>query len=338
MLPNATSYALLAVVLAGPPDTKLARFEFRQPHMGVEFKLVFFAIDQATADRAQAAAFKRIAQLNGVLSDYNPESELSKLSRSAPSPAPVKLSDDLWQVLSQAQALAAESDGAFDVTVGPLTALWRRARRTRQLPSPEKLAAARAAVGHEHLLLDPQKQTARLAKPGMRLDLGGIGVGYAVDQALAVLGEHGIDRAMIDASGDIGVSGPPPGAKGWRIGVAPLDPQAAPSHYLLLANAAVTTSGDAFQFVEIAGKRYSHIVDPKTGLGLTERTSATVVAPTCTAADSLATAVCVLGTPAGLKLIESREGAAAIIVRPVDQSSQVSKSSRLGQYLDSRSD
>ncbi len=180
----------------------------------------------------------------------------------------------------------------------------------------------------------PSEQTATLTQPGMRLDLGGIGAGYAVDEALAVLREHGITRAMVNASGDIGVSDPPPGAAGWKIGIAPLEkPDGPPSRYLLLANAAVTTSGDAFQYVEIDGQRYSHIVDPKTGLGLTDRMSVTVVARDCITADSYATAVCVLGPQLGLKLIEDTPGAAALMVQNLNGQLQTSESSRLKKFV-----
>jgi thiamine biosynthesis lipoprotein len=137
---------------------------------------------------------------------------------------------------------------------------------------------------------------------------------------------------MIDASGDIGVSEPPPGASGWRIGIAPLDAKAPPSRYLLLRNAAVTTSGDAFQFVEIADERYSHIVDPSTGLGLSHRSSVTVVAGDCMAADSLATAACVLGPKQGMELIEKTPGAAGLFVVARDGEAEAIASRRLKEF------
>ncbi len=149
----------------------------------------------------------------------------------------------------------------------------------------------------------------------MRLDLGGIAMGYAVDEALKVLRDRGITRALVDASGDIGVSDPPPGKDGWTIGVVPLSAAGTPSREIVLANAAVTTSGDAFQHVTIDGTRYSHIVDPRTGLGLTDQSGVTVIAPDCTTADSMATAVSVMGPTAGLEFVEATPAAAAFIVR-----------------------
>ena len=152
----------------------------------------------------------------------------------------------------------------------------------------------------------------------MRLDLGGIAKGYAADEALRVLCTRGIDRALVDAGGDVVIGDPPPGRIGWRIGIAPLEVDGAPSRYLTLAQSAIATSGDAFQFVEIGGQRYSHIVDPRTGFGLNHRQSVTVRARDGITADSLATAVSVLGPEEGLQLIKATGGARALIVEVVD--------------------
>ncbi|MBS0266562.1 MAG: FAD:protein FMN transferase [Planctomycetes bacterium] len=308
-------------------DRPLDRFEFNQIQMGMPFRLVVYAHDEESANAAARAAFARIKQLNGVMSDYDPDSELMQLCRTAGSGKPVPVSRDLQAVLTRALALSKKSDGAFDVTVGPLVKLWRKARKTRELPPADELADALKRVGYRHVRLDEQAGTVELLVPGMQLDLGGIGVGYAVDEALAVLKTHGIRSALLDGSGDIGVSDAPPGTAGWRIGIAPLDPEKTPSRYLLLKNGAVTTSGDAYQFVEVGGKRYSHIVDPQTGLGLSERSSVTVIAGNCTDADSFTKAVSVLGPVKGLALIDATPGMAAIVVRapagkPVTHESQ----------------
>jgi thiamine biosynthesis lipoprotein len=164
----------------------------------------------------------------------------------------------------------------------------------------------------------------------MRLDLGGIAKGYAGDAALKVFLEHGLQKVINDAGGDLVVGEPPPGKAGWRIGIAPLEKvDGPPSRVLEIKNAAVATSGDAFQFVEIAGVRYSHLVNPKTGLGLAVRSSVTVIAPTRIEADSLASAVSVLGPEAGLELIESTKDAAALIVMGEPQKTYESKSLKL---------
>ena len=183
-----------------------------------------------------------------------------------------------------------------------------------------------AGVGYQHLELDATGRTVRLAAPGMRLDFGGVAVGFAVDEALTVLKQHGLTRVLVNGSGDMALGEPPPGEAGWRIGVAPLEPNQPPSRFLRLAHCGVSTSGDAWQFVEIDKQRYSHIVDPKTGLGLTTRSSVTIIAPTGMAADGLATAVSVLGVEQGLALVERTCGAACLMVCVEGEKPQVHES------------
>jgi thiamine biosynthesis lipoprotein len=311
------SLAICGGRLTSAAQPLLARYEFTEPQMGVPFKIVLYAPDDEAANRAAAAAYARVSALNAILSDYEDDSELSRLSRGSPHAEAVAVSDDLWNVLSRAQELSKATDGAFDVTVGPLVQLWRRARRQKELPRLELLKRALTATGYQALELASEPKTARLTKPNMRLDLGGIGMGYAVDESLKVLAKHGIRSAMVDASGDIGVSDAPPGRTGWVIGISP-DQKGKPTRFVSLVNEALTTSGDAVQHVEIDGVRYSHIVNPKTGLGLTDRSAATVIARDCATADSYATAASVLGATAGLKLIQATSGAEAIITRVED--------------------
>lgn len=293
-----------------PAVTPMVRVSETRPLMGVAWTVSLYARDHAAGMAAIDAAFAEAGRLERVLSDYDPDSELSRLSATAPAPHAVPVGDDLWNVLVRAAEVHRLTDGAFDVTVGPLTTLWRQSRRSGRLPRPEKLAAARAAVGGEAIVLDPATRAVQLTRPGMRLDPGGIGMGYAADRVLRVLADRGVEAAMVDASGDVVVSGPPPGGTGWRIAVRGLsgDDDAV---VLALANAAVTTSGDATQFVEIDGRRYSHVVDPRTGVGVSGPAAVTVVAPDGVTADALATAASVLGHEAGPAVVEQFPGAAA---------------------------
>lgn len=271
--------------------------------MGVQVRITVYAPDQETAARACAAAFGRFAVLEDVMSDYRPTSELMRLCAKAGG-RPVPVSRDLFVILERALAVSAQSRGAFDVTVGPFVALWRRARKTGQLPSATELATARTRVGWQKVRLDKAKQTVRLLVPHMRLDLGGIAKGYAADGAQAVLQGYGVACALVEAGGDLVASGPPPGRAGWRVALA----NAGTVVYrpvATLANEAVSSSGDAEQFVDIGGRRYSHVVDPRTGLGLTRRIGVTVVAPDGITSDSLSTAVGVLGPEAGRALARS---------------------------------
>ena len=281
---------------------QLQQFQYSQLHMGVQVRLVVWAPDEPSARNACAAAFARLAELDGVMSDYRPDSELMRLCAQAGG-APTPISADLFTVLEHAQALAERSGGAFDITAGPIVRLWRHARRSGQMPSDQALDRARRLTGWTRLQLDAQRQTAQLLTAGMQLDLGGIAKGYAGDSALAVLHGAGLTRAMYEAGGDIVVADPPPGRPGWIIRIAETERQ------LTLANAAVSTSGDTEQFVVIDAVRYAHIVDPRTALGMTSRVAATVVAPNGITADSLATAACVLGPSAGQRLVRTYAGA-----------------------------
>jgi thiamine biosynthesis lipoprotein len=303
-------------------DEPLKRFEFSEPHMGTRFGIIVYAGEEALARKAAKAAFARVAELNGIMSDYQSTSELMRLCAKAGGGA-VKVSGDLFTVLARAQRVARESDGAFDVTVGPVVRLWRRARRTHEMPDPEKLKAALALVGWKNVVPDEKARTVKLLKPGMQLDLGGIAKGYAADEVLKVLARHGLTRALVAAGGDIAVGDAPPGKAGWTVAIAAVDAKKEGPNRLVLVRAAVSTSGDAEQYVEIGGKRYSHIVDPRTGLGLVGRMSATVVAPDGITSDSLTKVVAVLGPKKGFAIIEKYKGVSGRYVRKTEKETEV---------------
>ncbi|MCH7945937.1 MAG: FAD:protein FMN transferase [Armatimonadetes bacterium] len=281
---------VLGLGAAGPLQETpqgLQRFAFSQLHMGVRVDITLYAPDEVTAAGAARAAYSRYAELEQTMSDYRPDSELMRLCAHAGT-GPVSVSEDLFLVLSQAQKISELTDGAFDVTASPVVRLWREARRTGEMPSQADRDAALKLVGWQRMTLDPRWRTVDLALPGMLLDLGGIAKGYANDEAIRVMKANGVERAMVQAGGDISVSGPPPGRLGWAITVRGLPDT------LYLKHAAVSTSGDTEQFVEIDGVRYSHVVDPRTGLGVTTRIQATVVAGRGLVSDPVATAATVM--------------------------------------------
>ena len=309
--------ALLAPGCRAPHEAApLQRFEFEQAQMGLPFHLSLYAESETQAEAAARAAFARVAELNHVFSDYEDDSELTLLSRTSGSGRAVPVSEELWRLLNVAQAMSRRSDGAFDITVGPLVQVWRRARRQRELPAPEVIAEAKARVGWDKLQLDPRARTAKLLVPNMRLVLGSIAKGRALDEALRVLRAHGIRRALVTGSGDMAIGDPPPGRDGWRIELAPLDaPGAPPARFLTLRNCGFATSGDLFQHVELGGKRYSHIVDPHTGYGMTDHSLVVVIAPDAVTANSLSTTTCVVGPTRGLQLVEATPRAFARTMR-----------------------
>ena len=291
----------LAGTLAAQPP---ARHAFDHPQMGTLFRLVLYAPDTAAARAAAGAAFAHLDTLNGIFSDYHPDSELSRLSATAGTRTWVPVSAPLWDVLRQADHWARRSRGAFDPTVGPLVLLWRRARRRGELPPDTALAAARRRVDYRAVRFRRRHRSVCLARPGVRLDLGGIAKGYAAESMRGLLARQELRSVLIDAGGDVVAGAAPPGEAGWRVAVTD-------STYIVLHQAAVATSGDLYQYVEIDGVRYSHLTDPRTGLGLTDRSRVTVVAPDGTTADALASAVSVLGPRRGLRLVRRTPGAAA---------------------------
>lgn len=260
--------------------------------MGLPVRILLYAPDQRRAETAAEAAFARIAKLDAIMSDYRDDSELRRLEASSPAWTPV--SPDLLEVLTAAHTLARDTDGAFDPTVGPLVALWREARKTGAMPAPAAFEIARALVGWKHIEINRARGAVRLAKTGMRLDLGGIAKGYILEEALKTLRGEGLGRALVESGGDIVVGSGPPGLAGWRVDVpgASSDFKDRASE---LTNAAIATSGADAQFVDIGGVRYSHIIDPRTGLGVTSQVTARVIAREAAVADALATALSVSG-------------------------------------------
>ena len=298
--------------------------------MGTLFRIKLYAQDEQQAQAAFHSAFERIASIDEALSDYKPNSELSRLPATAVQHA-VKVGQDLFDVLSASQRMAQETDGAFDITVGPLTHLWRDARRQRRVPQPADVKQALSRCGFRKLHVSAADKTVQLDVPGMQLDAGGIAKGYAADQALAVLKQNGISMALVAASGDLAFSDAPPRQRGWKIGIDSYDSANAPfTRIVELQNAAVSTSGDTEQHLDAGGVRYSHIINPQTGVGVTTPVTVTVIARHGMDADSMATAISVLGLARGRTLVDSKPDMAALIVVREPGQAQVAESSRFG--------
>ena len=299
------------------------RFVFMEKHMGADFRIVLHAKDAKLARTAAKAAFDEVERLNAILSDYEAESELSLLSASSGTGKTVPVSKDLWTVLYASHNLSKKTAGAFDVTIGPCVRLWRIARFRKALPSMEKLTRARKATGFREVSFFPKQRNVRLERPNMVLDLRGIAKGYAADQMLTVLKKNGVPSALVDAGGDLALGAPPPGKKGWRIEIGGRKHPDLP--IMELAHCAVATSGDVEQFVEVERKRYSHLIDPRTGVGLTTRLQVTVVAPSGMQADSLASALTVLGPGKGAGFVGTLSGVEAFFVQRQGDTSVLTK-------------
>jgi thiamine biosynthesis lipoprotein len=313
----------------------LEKFQFVRPEMGTVFQVTLYAPDSIAAKKAADSAFERAHELNGILSDYDPESELSRLSRQSdngPMAAPVAVGPDLWFILQRAVEASRQSNGAFDITIGPCVKLWRRSHQMGELPSPARLATARASVGWQAIHLFPESHAVQLLKTKMRLDVGGIAKGYAANEMVKRLRSLGFARSMAGAAGDIAVGDAPPGQANWRIAVQSLANPHQSAGYVNLHNASISTSGDTERFIIIDGQRYSHIIDPRTGLGLTHRIGATVICTDGVNADWLSKPLCILGPEQGMSIIESTPGAAARVVTIEGDETKVYESKRWREF------
>jgi thiamine biosynthesis lipoprotein len=328
---------------AEPPA--LVRVHEMRPVMGTYMAITAYARDEATGQRAIAGAFARVEEVEQALSHYRERSDLSSLCRAAGGP-PMPVSRDLCEALRRSIEVSAETDGAFDVTIGPLITLWKAAWKTHRLPTETAILAAQTVVDYRAIRLDPARLRAQLLRPGTRLDLGGIGKGYAVDQAVAFLRSQGITAALVALAGEIYALGTPPDREAWRIGIRdpnqPRGPLGEPTDMpilarpLLLRDRAVSTSGDYEQFGVIAGRRYSHIVDPRTGQPVPHMTSVSIVAPDSTTADAYATACSVLGPQAALAFVARHPGIEAMILHEKDGRLEALRSPGFGKLEDKK--
>jgi thiamine biosynthesis lipoprotein len=279
-----------------PPE----RLEYKKIQMAVPVRLVFYA-DTSTEEgkkRADAAAqrvFDNIERLKMVFSDYESDSELRKACVAAQDGSEVPISDDLWTVLVAAKKYHRLSNGAFDPTVANAVRLWRRAVREEKSPKRDKLEEARALTDFNLVVLNEKTHTMRFLKKGVRLDLGGIAKGYIIDKSLELLKELGYPAALVDIGGDVAVGDAPPcsddstAPAGWKIGILDQTGEKV-KEFKYLTNCVIATSGANARFVVIDSIRYSHIIDPKTGIGLTNSVVTTVIAPTAMDADAWASA------------------------------------------------
>jgi len=295
-------------------STQPRRYEATREMMGTFVTVTVWAQSQQQANVAFGAAFVRLQEVDGTMSDYKPDSELSKINAEA-ADHPVAISDGMLAVLKASLMYSELTDGAFDITMRPLKKLWKSAERTGVPPDDDAIKAALASVGYRNVELDEQNKTVRLLKDGMELDLGAIAKGYSADLAVEEMKRLNIPAGLVNVGGNIVVHGLPPGAKTWKIGI--MDPAKRDERLpevVHLTSGGVATSGDYERFFEIGGKRFSHVFDPRTGRPVEHINSVTVVAPDGITSDALSTALSVAGSDAGLALASKLTGVGAMFI------------------------
>lgn len=315
---------------------ELDRYTFHSNHMGTQFKIILYSDDEEMAENAASAIFEFVEEINGIMSNYIADSELNQLSRLSGSNEPMIVSEPLFEVLSASKVISKRTNGAFDVTIGPLSRAWRM---TRMMPKPEipdqkDLDELLQSVGYEYIQMNETDRSVNLEKEEMELDLGGIAKGYVAEKAMELLVDMGFPMALVDTGGDITLGDPPPGRDHWEVAVPMKKGENERGHIRLsIKNRTVTTSGDMFQFVVIDGNRYSHILDSSTGLGASRQLQATVISKSGMDADAYASALTLMDPEEAMELINSLEDTEAVIYMNQTDGVNEWKSSGFDQYV-----
>jgi len=278
--------------------------------MGTAIRVQLWSDDKVAGEAAIDAVMEEMHRIDREMSPYKPESELSKINREA-ADHPVPISAEMFDILSRSIEFSKLSGGAFDITFSSVGYMYDYRRHVK--PTDSEIQKALPGINYRHLLLDKDKQTIRFARHGVRIDLGGIGKGYAVDNCIAILKKRGITHALVTAGGDSRVLGDHEG-RPWMVGIR--DPRRKDNVVAVipLINSAISTSGDYERFFEVNGVRYHHILNPKTGRSAMGVHSASVIGPDATTTDGLTKPVFILGPEKGLQLIESIPGVDAVII------------------------
>ena len=281
--------------------------------MGSDFNITVIAKDSITANGYIDTAIDEISRIEKVISSWNPTSQTSEINRNA-GIQPVKVDEELYQLIERAIGISKLTDGAFDISYASMDRIWTFDGSMTEMPSEEDIKRSVSKVGYQNIILDPNKQTVFLKIPGMKMGFGAIGKGYAADKAKALLIEKGVVSGIINASGDMNTWGKQPNGKPWKVAITnPLDKQKAFA-MLPISEGAVVTSGNYEKFVTLNNKKYSHIIDPRTGYPSSGILSVTVFAPKAELADALATSVFVMGKEVGLNRINQLSKIECIIV------------------------
>lgn len=267
-----------AVVLmhaAGPQ-----RIERSTQAMGATFSVVLYGSDEAAMSRAIDESFAEVHRLDALLSNYRPESEWSRINREAAG-HPVAVSPESFRLLSDCIAYSRESEGTFDLTVGPLMRSWGFFGGERHVPSADQIRQALELVGYQHVRLNPRKRTVRFDRPGVEIDPGGVGKGYAVDRMVELLRTRGFRNALVAASGSsiFGMGNPPDEPGGWPISIADPWDHRKNAAQVFLKDMSLSTSGSYEKSFRVGGHRYSHIMDPRHGVPAESAVQVTVIAP-----------------------------------------------------------
>lgn len=325
-------FLLYFLILSFFSFSQSEKYTFSQPKMGSPLTIMMYANDSSEASYIAKEAYKIADSLNIIYSDYLENSELNLLSKKAGINTFTRVSPALWEILNLSIKATQKSKGAYDITVGNIVKLWRKARKEKTFPEEKNLKNTLKSVGYQHIILDSTTHSVKLLRANTQLDLGGIAKGYVAQVIVDFCKSKGIEKVLVDAGGDLVMATQVD--KPWRIGITIPNSEKLIPRYLILQNQAVATSGNMYQFLEMGGKRYSHIVNPRTGLGLTHQRNVTVIAPNGATADWLATACSILSVRKALKLIESMPNCALFMAEIQQGKLKMWQSKKFEPYLE----
>jgi len=306
-------YTITLLVFSTPLlQAQTGKFSYSEMKMGSPFNLIIISADSNKANHLAQKSFELVDSLNHIFSNYDSSSELSKINASAGF-LPYKMSAAMLDLVQKSEDAYVQSKGAYDISIGPLSALWRNARKAKLFPEAGTVLATKKLVGLNQVKINKHLGTIFLPTSGMQLDFGGIAKGYIAQWVIDYLKANGIQQALADAGGDIVMSGAPLNQKGWLVGVnVPETTDDLLSKKLALSNCSVATSGDVYQYIENNGVKYSHIINPMTGYGVTNLRNVTIIAKTGASADWLATACSILPIKEAKQLALSHHAALLI--------------------------
>ncbi|HIG84275.1 MAG TPA: FAD:protein FMN transferase [Verrucomicrobia bacterium] len=322
-----------AITEIKPSKDGIEKYTFSQACMGTTFKIVVYSpYSYSNTATIIKQAYNLAEKMNNIFSDYMADSEVGKFNQCEPN-KPQPASPYLMDLLKSSKKISLHTQGNFDPTCGSLSKLWRLSRRTNKLPSPKKLKTAKNACGFSNLEIEHSSALITKLNPHTRLDFGGIAKGYTADKMLDLLKNKGLSSSSISAGGDIVLGDPPPGKDGWKVHIMPYRDKNRKPTTIRIANAAVSTSGNTEQSITIKGQRYSHILNPSIGLGLIHENAATVIAPSGTYSDPLATALCIMGKRA-MQIIDDSSQTEAILFLKKNQAIKMIPSAEFDKFLD----
>jgi FAD:protein FMN transferase len=291
--------------LTKPSAPALNGYEISFPAMGSVFQISAYTDDEAKLSKVAAEIETEVNRLNSIFSDYDPNSELERWLASTDQ-ANFVMSTELFEILELSESWYLKSGHLFDPAIGCLTHLWRGKRRAQTIPSKQEIDEALKHSGWQHIEIIHDSNRVIVDDRELKVDLGGIATGYTVDRCFKMLHEAGIDVCLVNSGGDIRCGEAPPDRDGWKIEVAPIERDKEALKQIVVANCSVTTSGDLWRFTLVDGVRRSHIVDPRTGYGITGPTSVTVIGETCLEVDVLATTLSLMGPEEGMKFLQQQ--------------------------------